>query len=57
MIETLIHPIAKALNLDCLDATKERLKPESPCAKRRDKANEVGRKIGIGRKPKEQTGE
>jgi hypothetical protein len=47
MIEKAAKPIAKALGMDCLD-DQDKLKPESPCAKRRDKANEIGKKIGIG---------
>lgn len=50
-IEILAKPIAKAFHMPCLD-DKDMLKPESPCAKRRDKANELGRKIGIGSDPK-----
>lgn len=39
-VEKLVKPIAKALNLPCLD-DDGKLKPESPCAKRRDKLNEL----------------
>lgn len=35
MIEHTVKPIAKALKLDCLDEQAQ-LKPQSPCAKRRD---------------------
>jgi hypothetical protein len=45
-VERLAKPIAKALRLPCLDE-KSQLKPESPCAKRRDKLNELGRKLGL----------
>ena len=50
MIERLVHPIAVALKLPCLDE-KQELKPQSPCAKRRAWLNEQGKKVGIG-KPK-----
>ena len=46
-IEWLVKPIAVALKMDCLDE-QQKLKPESPCGKRRDWANKQGRKIGIG---------
>ena len=38
VVERLAKPIAVALKMPCLDAKRE-LKPESPCAKRRDKLN------------------
>lgn len=38
VVEKLAHPIAVALKLPCLDQTGT-LKPESPCAKRRDALN------------------
>lgn len=38
IVERLAKPVAKALNLSCLDATNN-LRPESPCAKRRDWLN------------------
>jgi hypothetical protein len=40
LIERLAKPIAKALALPCLDSTGQ-LKPESPCAKRRDALNRL----------------
>ena len=49
-IEKLVKPLAVALKMPCLDEEKK-LKPESPCGKRRDKLNELGRKIGIGVSP------
>lgn len=48
MVERVLHPIAVALNLPCLDAEKKALRPESPCAQKRDAINDFGRKIGIG---------
>ena len=47
MIERLAKPVAVMLKMDCLDANKD-LKPESPCWKRKESANRLGRKIGIG---------
>jgi hypothetical protein len=41
VVERVAHPIAKALNLPCLDKTTDTLKPESPCAKRRDAMNRL----------------
>jgi hypothetical protein len=41
MVEALAKPIAKALRLSCLDENS-RLRPESPCAKRRDRLNAIG---------------
>jgi len=38
VIEQAVKPIAKALKLPCLDA-QSRLKPGSPCARRRDALN------------------
>lgn len=38
-VEKLAKPIAKALKLPCLDGDK--LRPESPCAKRRDRLNRL----------------
>lgn len=37
-VERAVKPIAKALGLPCLDKDGN-LKPDSPCAKRRDKLN------------------
>lgn len=42
VIEAVMKPIARILQLPCLDA-KGRLKPDSGCAKRRDALNEVAR--------------
>lgn len=42
IIERLAKPIAIALKLPCLDKNNQ-LKPESPCAKRRDKLNRLTR--------------
>jgi hypothetical protein len=39
LIEKIVKPIAKLLKMDCLDGNG--LKPESPCAKRRDAMNKV----------------
>lgn len=47
MMEKAFKPVAKWLKMPCLDE-EEKLKPESPCAKRRDRANALGKKIGIG---------
>ena len=38
VVERVAKPVAKALKLDCLDANA-RLKPESPCAKRKRMLN------------------
>ena len=38
VIERIAKPIARALKLNCLDGADE-LKPESPCAKRRNALN------------------
>ncbi len=38
VIEQIAKPIAVALKLDCLDEKKQ-LKPESDCAKRRERMN------------------
>jgi hypothetical protein len=46
-VEKLVKPMAIALKMKCLDEQKQ-LKPESPCAKRRNKLNELGRSVGIG---------
>lgn len=40
VVERLAKPIAKALNMPCLDENKN-LRPESPCAKRRDALNRM----------------
>jgi len=40
IVESLAKPIAKALKFSCLDENQN-LKPESPCAKRRDMLNKI----------------
>lgn len=40
IVEKIAKPIAKALNLPCLDEEKK-LRPESPCAKRRNFLNKI----------------
>jgi len=40
LIEAAVKPIAVALKLDCLDQ-QQKLKPESPCAQRRDRLNKI----------------
>lgn len=40
VVERIAKPIARALNLPCLDSNYS-LKPESPCAKRRDTLNKM----------------
>lgn len=42
-VEKLVKPIAKALNLSCLD-NEGKLKPNSPCAKRRDWLNRIDKR-------------
>jgi len=42
VIEAAIKPIARMLQLPCLD-TEGRLRPDSGCAKRRDTLNEAAR--------------
>jgi hypothetical protein len=46
-VEQMAKPIAKLLGLDCLDA-QGRLRVDSGCAKRRDRLNDMGRKLGLG---------
>ena len=41
VVERLAKPVAKALNLPCLDKSTGRLRPESGCAKRRDRMNKA----------------
>lgn len=41
VVASLAHPIAKALNLDCLDPKTDSLKPGSPCDKRRQALNNL----------------
>lgn len=48
LVEAMVHGLAVALDLSCLDDSKQSLRPESPCAKRRDKLNRLGTKLGIG---------
>lgn len=40
IVEQLIKPVAKALNLPCLNEQKK-LRPDSPCAKRRNFLNKI----------------
>jgi len=40
LVEWIVKPIAKRLKLKCLDE-KQRLRPESPCAKRKAKLNKA----------------
>jgi hypothetical protein len=40
IVERIAKPIAKALHMKCLDENNK-LRPESPCAKRRDKLNKI----------------
>jgi hypothetical protein len=40
VIERAMKPIASVLKMNCLDAEKK-LKPESPCAKRREALNKA----------------
>src|SRR4029077_10179195 len=39
LVSKIATPIARALNLDCIDPATNDLKPESGCAKRRDEMN------------------
>ena len=39
-ISTIATPIAKAVGADCIDKETGQLKPESGCAKRRQKLND-----------------
>jgi hypothetical protein len=41
VVERIAKPIAKALNLPCLDKSTGQLRPESGCAKRRDRMNKA----------------
>lgn len=49
-VEQLVKPVAATLQklgvVNCLDQNR-RLKPESPCARRRAKLNALGKKVGI----------
>ncbi len=38
-IAAIAAPIARALNLPCIDPQTNQLRPDSPCAKRRDALN------------------
>lgn len=40
VVERIAKPIARALNMPCLDENRQ-LRPESPCAKRRDAMNNM----------------
>lgn len=48
LVERVAKPIAKALRLPCLDENHN-LRPESPCAKRRDRLNKA---FPFGQNPK-----
>lgn len=41
VVEKLAHPIAVALWLQCMDKETKALRPDSPCAKRRDAMNRI----------------
>lgn len=41
LISSVATPIARALNLDCIDKATGQLKPDSGCAKRRELANKI----------------
>lgn len=45
MIHAVAGPIAKALKLPCVENGTTILKPNSPCAKRQQRGNEIGDKI------------
>ena len=45
-VERLVKPIAVAFKLNCLDEY-QRLKPDSGCAKRREKLNRLGRRLSL----------
>jgi hypothetical protein len=45
LVERLAKPVAVALKLPCLQPDGA-LKPDSPCAKRRDALNQIGEKKG-----------
>lgn len=48
-IERIVKPVAVALRMPCIDKENQnQLRPESPCAKRRNALNEIGKKVGIG---------
>jgi hypothetical protein len=40
-------PIARALGLPCIDPQTKDLRPESGCAKRKAKLNQLGEKLGL----------
>ncbi len=44
-ISSVATPIARALNLDCIDAETNDLRPESPCAKRRAALNQFSESV------------
>lgn len=41
LVHAVAKPIAVALGLDCIDPATRELRPESPCAKRREKLNAI----------------
>lgn len=48
LVERIAKPFAVALKMPCLDENKQ-LKPESPCAKRRDFLNRIAPNINASR--------
>ncbi len=44
-ISSVATPIARALNLDCIDPQTNDLRPESPCAKRRNALNQFSESV------------
>jgi hypothetical protein len=46
LVERIVKPVAVALRMPCLDGQKK-LRPESSCARRRDRLNKLGRKLGL----------
>ncbi len=44
-ISSVATPIARALNLDCIDPRTNDLRPESPCAKRRAALNQFSESV------------
>ena len=41
LVSTLATPIARALNMDCIDPATKQLKPESDCAERKAWLNKI----------------
>ncbi len=44
-ISSVATPIARALNLDCIDPATNDLRPESPCAQRRNVLNQFSESV------------